>query len=70
MTELSTVYGPSCVTYATVRPWKKKYDSGLECTRPKSTSCKENISKIKEIIEKGARFTVSDIARMVGISLA
>ena len=38
--------------------------------RPKSASRKEIISKIKEIIEGDARFTVRDIARKVGISLS
>jgi transposase len=30
MTELSTAYGPSCVSYYTVRQWKKKFESGVE----------------------------------------
>ena len=38
--------------------------------RPKSASRKEIVSKIKEIIEGDARFTVRDIARKVGISLS
>ena len=38
--------------------------------RPKSASRKEIFSKIKEIIEGGARFTVRNIARRVGISLS
>ena len=76
MTEISTAFGPSCVSYDTVRRWKKKFESGVESIknapksgRPKSAFCKEIVSKIKEIIEGDARFTVSDIARKVGISL-
>ena len=38
--------------------------------RPKSASRKEIVSKIKEIIEGDARFTVHDIARKVGNSLS
>ena len=38
--------------------------------RPKFASPKEIVSKIKEIIEGDARFTVRDIARKVGISLS
>ena len=38
--------------------------------RPKFASRKEIVSKIKEIIEGDARFTVRDIARKVGISLS
>ena len=76
MTEISTAFGPSCVSYDTVRRWKKIFESGVESIknapksgRPKSASRKEIVSKIKEIIE-GDRFTVRDIARKVGISLS
>ena len=48
MIELSTTYGPSCVSY----------DTG----RRKFAACKEIVSKMKEIIEGDARFTVCDIA--------
>ena len=58
MTEISTAFGPSCVSYGTVRRWKKKFESGVESIknapksgRPKSASRKEIVSKIKEIIE-------------------
>ena len=77
MTELSTAYGPSCVSYDTVQWWKKKFESGVESIknalksgRPKSASHKEIVSIIKEIIERDARFTVLDIAQKVGISLS
>ena len=77
MTEISAAFGPSCVSYDTVRRWKKKFESGVESIknapksgRPKSASRKEIVSKIKEIIEGDARFTVHDIARKVGISLS
>ena len=77
MTEISTAFGPSCVSYDTVRRWKKKFESGVESIknapksgRPKSASHKEIVSKIKEIIEGDARLTVRDIARKVGISLS
>ena len=33
MTEISTSYGPSCVSYDTVRRWKKKFESGVESTK-------------------------------------
>ena len=77
MTEISIAFGPSCVSYDTVRWWKKKFESGVESIknapksgRPKSASRKEIVSKIKEIIKGDARFTVRDIARKVGISLS
>ena len=51
MTEISTAYGLSCVSYDTVRRWKKKFESGVESIkitpksgRPKSTSNKEMVS--------------------------
>ena len=65
------------VCLMTVQRWKKKFESGVasiknapKSGRPKSASRKEIISKIKEIIEKDARFTVRDIARKIGISLS
>jgi histone-lysine N-methyltransferase SETMAR len=77
MTELSTAYGPSCVSYDTVRRWEKKFESGVECIknvpksgRPKSASRNEIVSKIKDIIERDARLTVCDIAQKVGTSLS
>jgi histone-lysine N-methyltransferase SETMAR len=70
MTELSTDYGPSCVSYDTVRRWKKTFESGVECIknapksgRPKSASRNEIVSKKRDIIKADARFTVRDIAR-------
>ena len=51
ITELSSAYGPSCVSYDTVRRWKNKFESGVESIknapklgRPKSASRKEIIS--------------------------
>ena len=65
------------MSYDTVRSWKNKFESGVESTKnaPKSgrlkfSSRKEIVSKIKEIIEGDARFTVRDIARKEGISLS
>ena len=65
------------MSYDTVRSWKNKFESGVESIknapksgRPKFASRKEIVSKIKEIIEGDARFTVRDIAQKVGISLS
>ena len=65
------------MSYDTVRSWKNKFESGVESIKnapksgsPKFASSKEIVSKIKEIIEGDARFTVRDIARKVGISLS
>ena len=67
MTEISTAYGPSCVSYDTIRRWKKKFESGVESIKnaPKSgrpKSRKEIVCKLKENIEGDAKFTVRDIA--------
>ena len=77
MTEISTVYGPPCVSYDTAQRWKKKFEPGVESIknalksgRRKSASRKEIVFKIKEIIRGDARFTARDIARKVGISLS
>jgi histone-lysine N-methyltransferase SETMAR len=77
MTELSIAYGPSCVYYITVWQWKKKFEFGVECIknapkpdRPKSASGNKIVSKIKDIIEGDARFTVRYIARKVDILLS
>ena len=57
------------MSYDTVRRWKYKFESDAESIknapklgRPKFASRKEIVSKIKEIIEGDARFTVHDIA--------
>ena len=49
MTEISTAYGPSCVSYDTIRRWKKKFESGVESIKnapksgwPKSASRKKS----------------------------
>ena len=65
------------MSYGTVRRWKNKFESGVESIknapksgRPKFVCRKEIVSKIKEIIEGDARFTVHDNSRKVGISLS
>ena len=75
--EISVVYESTNVSYDMVRSWKLKFDSGLETIenepksgRPKCASCDEIVSKVKEIIERDARYTVRDIARMVGFLLS
>ena len=57
------------MSYDRVSIWKNKFESGVESIknapksgRPKFASRKEIVSKIKEIIEGDARFTVRDIA--------
>ena len=73
-TEISVVYGSTHVSYGTLLRWEKKIDSVLESKnapkagRPKSASCDEIVSKLKEV-ERDARYTVCDIiARIAGFS--
>ena len=68
--EISVAYGPTNVSYDTVRRRKKKLDSGLvdrKCTqtRPVSVSCAEIVPKGKEIVKIDARYTVHDILSIV-----
>ena len=63
--------------YDIVRRWKNKYESGVESnknapksSRPKFASRKKIVSKIKEIVEVDARFTVRDTAGKEDISLS
>ena len=65
------------MSYDKDRSWKNKFESGVESIKnapksgtPKFASRKEIVSKIKEIIEGYARFTVRYITRKVGISLS
>ena len=38
--------------------------------RPKSASCDEIVSNVKEIVERDTRYTIRDIAPIVGTSLS
>ena len=65
------------MSYDIVRRWKNKFESGVESIknapksgRPNYAAPKEIVSKIKEIIEGDARYTVCGIERKVGISLS
>ena len=65
------------MSYDTIRSLKNKFESCVESIknapksgRPKFASRKEIVSRIKEMIEGDARFTVRDIARKVGIPLS
>ena len=64
---VSVVYGSTNVSHDVVCRWKKKLDSGLESIEnapksemPKSASCYEIVSKVKEIVKRNARYTLRD----------
>lgn len=74
--EICDAYGHNEVSYMTVTRWIRKFKTGQESIenapksgRKRSVITKQNIIKVKDIIEKDARYTVRDIARMVGISI-
>ena len=63
--------------YDTVRRWKKKSDSGSESIEKAPNQEDQSlhlvtviVSKVKETVDREARYTVRDIARTVGISLS
>ena len=77
VSEIQSVYGSNSMSYDTIRRWKKKFDAGLESVenapkpgRPRRATAKENVSKVKEVIKRDARYTVRDLAKIVGISLS
>ena len=64
MTEISTAFGPSCVSYDTVRRWKKKFESGVEAIknapksgRPKSLKDMPDLQFV--ICTKGRHITIN-----------
>jgi hypothetical protein len=52
MTELSTAYGPSCVSYETVRRWKKKFESGVECIKNAQNYVGQNLIPVTKSFPK------------------
>ena len=75
--EIKVVYDDTTLSYDTVRRWKKKFNSDLQSVKntpksgiPKRATKNENVANVKEILEKDARYTMRDLARMVGISLS
>ena len=52
MSEISAAYGPSCVSYVTVRRWKKKFESGVESNRNPPKSSRQKSASRKEIVSK------------------
>ena len=52
MTELSTAYGTSCVSYDTVRQWKKKFESGVESIKIHRNQVGQNLHLVKKSFPK------------------
>ena len=75
--EICDIFGSNKVSYRTVLRWIARFRSGQESLkdnaksgRPKTSSTKVNVENIKEILMKDGRYTMRQIACLVGISLA
>ena len=52
MTDISTAFGPSCVSYDTVRRWKKKFESGVESNKMHRNQVDQNLHLVKKSFPK------------------
>ena len=74
--EMQEVYGDQNLSYRSVSRWLRKFKSGVKdisdkahSGRPKTACTKENISKIKKLVNDDGRLTVIQIAKVVGLSM-
>ncbi|XP_045178077.2 protein GVQW3-like [Mercenaria mercenaria] len=73
--EICDIYGHHEVSYSTVTRWISHFKSGREqlqdlprSGRPKSVTTDKYVKKIKQLLEKDARLTLRELARLTGIS--
>ena len=52
MTEISTAFRPSCVSYNTVGRWKKKFESGVESIKNARNQVGQNLHFVKKSFPK------------------
>ena len=52
MIEISTAFGPSCMSYDTVRRWKKKFESGVESIKMHRNQVGQNLHLVKKLFPK------------------
>ena len=52
MTGISTAFGPSCVSYDTVRRWKKKFESGVVSIKMHRNQVGQNLHLVKKSFPK------------------
>ena len=52
LTEISIAYRPSCVSYDTVRRWKKKFESGVESIKMHRNQEGQNLHLVKKPFPK------------------
>lgn len=74
--EICDAYGTSEVSYTTVTRWLRRFKKGVDSVedaprpgRKHSAITPKNIQKVRDLIAKDARYTVTDIAHIVGISV-
>ena len=75
--EVCDIYGKGQMSYMTICRWVARFKSGHQqlkdaahTGRPATTTTKHNIELIRQILEKDARYTVRQLAKMTGLSLA
>ena len=75
--EVCDIYGQGQMSYMTICRWVARFKSGHQqlkdaahTGRPATTTTKQNISRIRQILEKDARYTVRQLARMTSLTLA
>ena len=52
MTEISIAYGPSCMSYETVRRWTKKFESGVESIKTHRNQVDQTLHLVKKSFPK------------------
>ncbi|XP_049873440.1 protein GVQW3-like [Pectinophora gossypiella] len=72
---MSTVYGASAPSFATVKRWSRKFKHGRESLkddprpgRPNTAVTEENIEKVKKLVLEDRRFKLWHLAEAIGIS--
>jgi len=75
--EVCDIYGQGQMSYMTICRWVARFKSGHQqlkdaahTGRPATTTTKHNIERIRQILEKDARYTVRQLARMTSWPLA
>ena len=57
-TDLSTAYGPSCVSYDTVMRWKNKFEFGVESIKKAPKSGRAKFASLKVIVKSWKRWQI------------
>lgn len=75
--EVCDIYGEGQMSHRSICRWVAKFKTGQQQVkdatrpgRPATTTTKSNIEKIRNMLNKDARYTVRDLARLTNLSLA